>query len=104
VASTGYRLSRWETERDVHEMATRVRAGTASRCVRRYAGYEEQSAILTRREVAQAGTSLVLAFGDRVTVAYDEAEAPVSLGAFVLGTQTRASLTTLSGCQRGVQV
>jgi len=97
-------LTRWETERSVHEMATREGAGPATGRVRRYAGYDERAQAQTRREVAKTGISLVLAFGDPLAVAYDASETQLLGGAFVLGHQVRAALTTFSGHQHGVQV
>ena len=97
-------LTRWETDSSVHEMVTRRGAGAAAELVSRYAGYDELATLHTRREVANTGVSLILAFGDPLGIAYDESEEPRALNAFVVGIQTRAALTTFSGRQRGVQV
>jgi AraC-like DNA-binding protein len=104
VATTGFTLSRWETESGVHEIATRPGAGAAVGRVRRYAGYAERGRAHARREAAKAGISLVLAFGDPLVVEYDRSKPEVVSGAFVLGSQLRAALTTFSGYQHGVQV
>jgi len=97
--------TRWETEHSVHETAVRGARGTARRAVRAYVGYEEwPTSRMVRREVARCGLALILAFGDRLDVR-DGISGPVrSLGAFVVGNQSRASLTELRGHQHGVQV
>jgi AraC-like DNA-binding protein len=98
-------LTRWETDRSAHETAVRGADGAARAAVRGYVGYEEwpRNAIL-RREIARCGIALILAFGDRLDVR-EGIEGPTrSLGAFVVGTQSHASLTELGGHQHGVQV
>jgi len=97
--SQGFTLTRWETERGVHEMATRPGRGPAARMVTRYAGYSEHTAPLRRRQVAHVGVGLVLAFGDPLI-----AEDGQRLGAFAFGNQTAASLSTVLGHQAGVQI
>jgi AraC-like DNA-binding protein len=97
--SEGFVLTRWETERGVHEMATRPGRGAAAPMITRYAGYSEHTAPLRRRQVAHLGVGVVLAFGDPLIA--DDGE---RLGAFVFGHQTRASLSTVLGHQAGVQI
>ncbi len=95
----GFTLTHWETERGVHELATRAGRGPAQRMVTRYAGYSEHTAPLLRRQVARHGIGVVLAFGDPLV-----AEDGDRLGAFVFGNQTGASLSTVLGHQAGVQI
>lgn len=104
MASIGFTLARWETERGVHEMATREGAGASARRVKRYAGYAEWTPPQTRREVAKTGVSLVLAFGDPLTAHFEASQPQVLRGAFAFGTQPRAAVTTFAGHQHGVQV
>lgn len=82
MASIGFTLARWETERGVHEMATREGAGASARRVKRYAGYAEWTPPQTRREVAKTGVSLVLAFGDPLTAHFEASQPQVLRGAF----------------------
>ncbi len=98
-------ITRWETDRSVHETAVRDAAGAARNAVRGYVGYEEWlSSPMLRREIARCGIALILAFGDRLDVR-DGMDGPTrSLGAFVVGSQSHASLTDLGGHQHGVQV
>lgn len=98
-------LTHWETDRSVHETAVHAAQGAARRVVRGYVGYEEwPTSRIIRREVARCGVALILAFGDTLDV-HDGIEGPVrALRAFVVGNQSRASLTELSGHQHGVQV
>jgi AraC-like DNA-binding protein len=98
-------LTHWESDRSVHETALRSPSGAAEISVRGYVGYEEwPTSPMTRREIARCGIALILAFGDRLDVR-DGIEGPTrSLGAFVVGNQSRASLTELGGHQHGVQV
>jgi AraC-like DNA-binding protein len=104
VRSPPLTFARWESDGGVHEMATREGAGGAAGRVRRYAGYDERAPAQTRREVAKTGISLVLALGDPLVVTYEQSKPEVLGGAFVLGTQLRAALTSFSGHQHGVQV
>lgn len=104
MAVDGFTLTRWETEDGVHEMATREGKGSATELVGSYTGYEEWSSTLTRREVARAGISLVLAFGDPLEVSYSASETGDTMGSFVVGVHTQPALTTFSGHQCGVQV
>jgi AraC-like DNA-binding protein len=98
-------LTHWETDRSVHETAVRTAAGAARRAVRGYVGYEEwPAARMIRREVARCGIALILAFGDAIGVRDGSAGPVKSLRAFVVGNQTRATLTELGGHQHGVQV
>ncbi len=97
--SPGFTLTRWETERGVHELATRPGHGAAGPMVKRYAGYSEHSTGFRRREVPGPGVGLVLAFGDPLI-----AEDGSRLGAFAFGNQTTASLSTVLGHQSGVQI
>jgi AraC-like DNA-binding protein len=98
-------LTRWETDRSVHETAVRPARGAARQAVRGNVGYEEWPASrMVRREVARCGVALILAFGEPLEV-HDGIEGRVhSLRAFVVGNQSRATLTELSGHQHGVQV
>jgi len=59
---------------------------------------------MIRRELARCGIALILAFGDRLDVRDGTSGASHSLGAFVVGNQSHASLTELGGHQHGVQV
>ena len=100
-------LTRWETDRSVHETAVRGAVGTARNAVRGYVGYEEwptSTHPMIRREVARCGIALIVGFGDRIDV-WDATNGPSrSLAAFVVGNQSHASLTQLGGHQHGVQV
>lgn len=100
-------LTRWATDRWVHETAVRAAQGAARTAVRGYVGYEEWPACrMVRREVARCGVALILAFGDSLGVCDGIAGAGTarSLGAFVVGNQSGPSLTQLGGHQHGVQV
>jgi AraC-like DNA-binding protein len=99
AVSLGFTMARWETERGVHELATRPGRGAAGPMVTRYAGYTEHSTAFRRREVPGPGVGLVLAFGDPLI-----AEDGSRLGAFAFGNQTTASLSTVFGHQAGVQI
>jgi AraC-like DNA-binding protein len=98
-------LTHWRTGRCVHETAVSAAHGAASKAVRSYVGYEEWPASrMVRREVARCGIALILAFGETLDV-HDGMEGRVhSLRAFVVGNQSRATITELSGHQHGVQV
>jgi AraC-like DNA-binding protein len=102
----GLVLSRRITERGVHEWARRGAGPPSSGVVREYVGYEEWAgAGFLRREVARCGVALILGFGDAMDVYDGEAEdAPRGLRAFVVGNQTRSSMTGVAGHQLGVQV
>ena len=73
--------------------------------VRGYVGYEEwATGPMIRREVARNGLALILAFGDPLEV-WDAVEGQArSLRSFVVGNQSRSSLTRPQGHQSGVQV
>ena len=102
---TGTTVTRWESDRSVHEWAVRSPAGAASLAVRGYVGYEEwPGAPMARREAARNGLALILAFGDDLEVWGGADEPARSLGAFVIGNQSGSSLTLLGGHQHGVQV
>jgi hypothetical protein len=95
----------WETDRSVHETALRAAQGAARQAVRGYVGYEEWPASrMVRREVARCGVALILAFGEPIDVRDSIQGGVRSLRAFVVGNQSRATLTELSGHQHGVQV
>jgi len=98
-------LTHWETDRSVHETAVSAAHGAARKAVRSYVGYEEwPTSRLVRREVARCGIALILAFGETLDV-HEGMEGQVqSLRAFVVGNQSRATITELSGHQHGVQV
>src|SRR5260370_28232063 len=98
-------LTGWAPDRSVHETAVRAARGAARTAVRGYVGYEEWPACrMVRREVARCGIALILAFGDSLDVCDGIGGAVRSLGAFVVGSQSRPSLTQLGGHQHGVQV
>ena len=103
----GLVLTRRMSERGVHETAQRAGGGAGGPVVvRHYVGYEEwpESGFL-RREVARHGVALILGLGDAVDVYEDEAGSAVrTLGAFVVGNQSRPSMTGVGGHQLGVQV
>jgi hypothetical protein len=83
----------------------RAAQGAARNAVRGYVGYEEWPARrMIRREVARCGIAVILAFGDSLDVCDGMRGAVRSLGAFVVGNQSRPSLTQLGGHQHGVQV
>ena len=98
-------LTHWETDRSIHETAVRAAWGAARRAVRGYVGYDEwPMSGIARREVARCGIALILADGDPLGV-HDGIGGPVrSLRAFVVGNQSRATLTEPGGHQHGVQV
>jgi AraC-like DNA-binding protein len=98
-------MTRWSTDRSVHETAVRPSVASASWAVRGYVGYEERpSAPMVRRELARNGVALIMAFGSPIGVS-DSPDGPARMyGAFMVGNQSRASLTHLSGHQHGVQV
>ncbi len=87
-------------------MAQRAgRAGSAP-VVLHYVGYEEwlERGFL-RREMARHGVALILGFGDTMDVFEGEVGSPTrNLGAFVVGNQSRSSVTGVGGHQLGVQV
>ena len=104
MEALGFTVSRWETDRGVHEIATREARGAATGLVRRYAGYSERAEDSRRREVARPGIALILGLGDPLAVSYEEAGAATAFGAFVVGNHTRPAWTGFSGRQHGVQV
>jgi hypothetical protein len=98
-------LTRWNTGRSEHETAVRGAVGAARGAVRGNVGYEEwPRSPMIRREVARVGVALILAFGDPLDIGVGEEGPTRSLRAFVVGNQSRASLSQLAGHQRGVQV
>jgi AraC-like DNA-binding protein len=98
-------FARSTTDRSVHETAERAAGGSARDSVGGYVGYEEWlGSPMIRREVARCGFALILAFGDRLDVCDRVGGSTRSLGAFVVGPQSHATLTTVSGHQHGVQV
>ncbi len=102
----GLVLTRRLSERGVHETAQRAAGASSAAVVSHYVGYEEwsESAFL-RREVARQGVALILGFGDDMEVFEGEVGSPRrTLGAFVVGNQSRSSLTGVAGHQQGVQV
>jgi AraC-like DNA-binding protein len=102
----GLVLTRQLSERGVHETAQRAGRASGAGVVRHYVGYEEwpESGFL-RREVARHGVALILGFGDPMEVFEDEAGSRVrTLDAFVVGNQSRSSMTGVAGHQLGVQV
>ena len=102
----GLVLTRRVSERGVHETAQRAGGASGAAVVRHYVGYEEwpESGFL-RREVARHGVALILGFGDAMEVFDGEVGSPVrTLGAFVVGNQSRSSVTGVGGHQLGVQV
>jgi len=102
----GLVLTRRATERGVHEMTQRAGCGAGAPVVRHYVGYEEwPDGGFLRREMARYGVALILGFGDAMEVFEDEAGSPArALGAFVVGNQSRSSVTGVGGHQLGVQV
>ena len=102
----GLVLSRRVSERGVHEMAQRAGCGPGAGLVHEYVGYEEWVGDgFLRRETAHAGVSLILAFGDSMTVYDGEAGTDLrELDAFVVGNQSHSSVTGVGGHQLGVQV
>ena len=102
----GLVLTRRVSERGVHETVQRAGGTSAAAVVGHYVGYEEwpESGFL-RRETARLGVALILGFGDSMEVFEDEVGGPVrTLGAFVVGNQSRSSITGVAGHQLGVQV
>ena len=105
----GLVLTRRVSERGVHETARRGAEGAVTEVVRHYVGYEEwPGSGFIRRELARHGVALILGFGDPIDVYANGDEGdrstPRSLGAFVVGNQSRWSLTGIGGHQLGVQV
>ena len=98
-------VTRWESERSVHEWAVGGPGTGSASMVRGYVGYEEwPAAPMVRREMARNGLALILAFGDPLDVWSATDGQARSLRAFVVGNQSRSSLTRLQGHQSGVQV
>jgi AraC-like DNA-binding protein len=102
----GLVLTHRVSERGVHDWARRAADGSCAGMVREYVGYEEwTSGDFLRREVARCGVALILGFGDAMDVFDGEIGPGVRrLRAFVVGNQTRSSMTGLAGHQLGVQV
>jgi hypothetical protein len=98
-------LTRRVSERGVHEMVQRA-GGAGATVVRHYVGYEEWAGDgFLRRETARHGVALILGFGDTMDVFEDEVGSAVrALGAFVVGNQSRSSVTGVAGHQLGVQL
>ena len=102
----GLVLTRRVTERGVHDWAQRAGGASCACAVREYVGYEEwATGGFLRKEVARSGVALILGFGDGMDI-YDGdvGSAARTMGAFVVGNQTRASMTGVGGHQLGVQV
>ncbi len=99
-------LSRRVSERGVHDWAQRAVDPQSAGSVREYVGYEEWTGDgFLRREVARCGVALILAFGDELDVHGGEVgPSPRRLRAFVVGNQSRPSVTGVAGHQLGVQV
>lgn len=94
-----------ETGLSIHELTVRAAGGAAGGMVRGYVGYEEWPVKTTiRRRVARPGTALILAFGERIGLRDGSGAPALSLGAFVIGPQSRPSFTDIGGHQYGVQV
>lgn len=102
----GLVLSRHVTERGVHEWAVRAAGPQSAGVVREYVGYQEWAGDgFLRRETARFGVALILGFGDAMDVFDGEADGAVRrLCAFVVGNQTRSSITGVMGHQQGVQI
>jgi AraC-like DNA-binding protein len=104
----GLVLSRGVTERGAHDWAQRAGGPRCAGVVREYVGYEEWTGgRFLRREVARCGVALILGFGDVIDVYDGEAGTGTNvrrLGAFVVGNQSRSSVTGVAGHQLGVQV
>jgi AraC-like DNA-binding protein len=102
----GLVLSRRFTERGVHDWAQRPGGTCCAGVVRDYIGYEEWTGGgFLRREVARCGVALILGFGDTMDVFDGEVGTGARrLAAFVVGNQTRSSVTGVTGHQLGVQV
>jgi AraC-like DNA-binding protein len=102
----GLVLTRRVSERGMHETAQRAGGPGTSALVHLYVGYEEWAGPgFLRREMAGHGVALILAFGDSLEVFEREEGSPArTLGAFVVGNQSRPSLTGVRGHQFGVQV
>ena len=102
----GLVLTRRVTERGVHDWAQRAGGASCACAVRGYVGYEEwATGGFLRKEVARSGVALILGFGDVMDI-YDGdvGSAARTMNAFVVGNQTRASMTGVGGHQLGVQV
>jgi AraC-like DNA-binding protein len=102
----GLVLTRRVSEWGVHETVQRAGSTSGEAVVREYVGYEEwpEPGIL-RQETARLGVALILGFGDCMEVFENEVGGPVrTLGAFVVGNQSRWSMTRIAGHQLGVQV
>lgn len=102
----GLVLARRESARGVHETAQRAGGPVSHGVVREYVGYEEWARQgFLRRETARPGVSLIMAFGDPMEVYEREVGSCARImGAFVVGNQSRPSVTGVGGHQIGVQV
>ncbi len=105
----GLVLTRRVSPRGIHETAQRGAKGAVAEVVRHYVGYEEwPESGFVRRELARRGVALILGFGDPIDVYANgvdrEESSPQSLGAFVVGNQSRWSLTGVGGHQLGMQL
>jgi AraC-like DNA-binding protein len=102
----GLVLTRRVTARGVHETAQRAGGGSSTATVHSYVGYEEWTdADFVRREMARYGVALILGLGDAIETFEGEAGSAVrTLHAFVVGNQSRPSVTGVVGHQLGVQV
>ena len=99
-------LTRQVTGRGVHQWAQRPGGACCADVVRDYTGYEEWAGGgFQRREVARCGVALILGFGDPMDVFDGDAgDGARQLRAFVVGNQSRSSVTGVTGHQLGVQV
>jgi AraC-like DNA-binding protein len=102
----GLVLSRRISERGMHETVRRAGAAGCAGVVRHYVGYQEWGGSgFLRRQTARRGIALILGFGDSMEVFDNEVGTPVrTLRAFVVGNQSRSSVTGVRGHQLGVQV
>lgn len=102
----GLVLTRRVSGRGVHDWAQRAGGATCVRTVREYIGYEEWApGGFLRREVARSGVALIFGFGDAMDIYDGEVgSAARTMSAFVVGNQTRSSITGAAGHQLGVQV
>ncbi len=102
----GIVLTRQESGRGVHETAQRAPRPVNRGVVRDYVGYEEWTRQeFLRPETARPGVALIMAVGDPMVVYERDAGSPARImGAFVVGNQSRPSVTGVGGHQLGVQV
>jgi len=69
-----------------------------------YCGYVEHGEPLRRREVPHDGYTLILSFGDELTVAAADGAAPGRYTSFLAGLHDRAVLTGHTGVQHGIEL